>query len=428
MSDTRAGLVQAILEQPDDDGLRLIFADWLEDHGKADYADFIRKQIELARVPEYDPLWIRACYQDRDSITGGRFKKGLPKIPAGLIWGHQAFHRGFPARVASRDETSAGVEHFTAVAPGLFAVAPIRSLICRARYRAAPPSLAALANSPHLLRLRELSFIQGRLPAAEIQRLQDSPHAAGLTDLEFSFAGIDASGVDALLRPPLVGRLTGLTLDSNSIPWQVPNRAAQLAGGPYRLRRFLLRETSAALAPSYELFDAPLLRSVVELDLSGYQLGPAGFEALAASPLAHGLESLTLSRTPPGVPALRALADVPLSNLRRLALCNNRLGPVGVQSLARSPHLRGLHSLDLSYNPLGDKGVAALLEAPFYPNLLHLDLSSCNIGDAGAAALLEAPRPAGLVRLDLSLHVPRHKISDGLRKRLRDKFGGEVIV
>ena len=34
-----------ILEHPDDDGRRLIFADWLEDNGDPDRAEFIRVQI-----------------------------------------------------------------------------------------------------------------------------------------------------------------------------------------------------------------------------------------------------------------------------------------------------------------------------------------------------------------------------------------------
>ena len=43
------GLLQAILDEPEDDAPRLIYADWLEDNGEADRAEFIRLQIELAR-------------------------------------------------------------------------------------------------------------------------------------------------------------------------------------------------------------------------------------------------------------------------------------------------------------------------------------------------------------------------------------------
>jgi uncharacterized protein (TIGR02996 family) len=70
---TRDALWQAILEQPDDQALRLIFADYLEANGEADYAGFIRTQIELAKVPEWDPLWIQHWFGDRDMITRSRF-------------------------------------------------------------------------------------------------------------------------------------------------------------------------------------------------------------------------------------------------------------------------------------------------------------------------------------------------------------------
>jgi uncharacterized protein (TIGR02996 family) len=38
-----------IAARPDDDTPRLIYADWLDDHGDADWAEFIRVQCRLAR-------------------------------------------------------------------------------------------------------------------------------------------------------------------------------------------------------------------------------------------------------------------------------------------------------------------------------------------------------------------------------------------
>jgi uncharacterized protein (TIGR02996 family) len=42
-------ILQAIIEWPDDDSLRLIYADWLEEHGQPDRAAFILVQCQLAR-------------------------------------------------------------------------------------------------------------------------------------------------------------------------------------------------------------------------------------------------------------------------------------------------------------------------------------------------------------------------------------------
>ena len=42
--------LRAIREAPDDDGVRLIYADWLEERGDP-RGEFIRGQIALARTP-----------------------------------------------------------------------------------------------------------------------------------------------------------------------------------------------------------------------------------------------------------------------------------------------------------------------------------------------------------------------------------------
>jgi uncharacterized protein (TIGR02996 family) len=39
--------LQAIIESPDDDTLRLVFADWLEEHGDAARAELIQLQCSL---------------------------------------------------------------------------------------------------------------------------------------------------------------------------------------------------------------------------------------------------------------------------------------------------------------------------------------------------------------------------------------------
>ena len=45
-----SALLRAICADPDDDTPRLVVADWLEEHGDADRAAFIRIQVELARL------------------------------------------------------------------------------------------------------------------------------------------------------------------------------------------------------------------------------------------------------------------------------------------------------------------------------------------------------------------------------------------
>ncbi len=55
MRTDRDAFMAAILAAPDDDLPRLVFADWLDEHGEPERAEFIRVQCELARlVGEYN--------------------------------------------------------------------------------------------------------------------------------------------------------------------------------------------------------------------------------------------------------------------------------------------------------------------------------------------------------------------------------------
>src|SRR5690349_5167993 len=54
MSQDEAWL-RAIAEAPADDAPRLAYADWLEERGDAERAEFIRVQCALARLPEDNP-------------------------------------------------------------------------------------------------------------------------------------------------------------------------------------------------------------------------------------------------------------------------------------------------------------------------------------------------------------------------------------
>ena len=57
------GFLQAILEAPEDDTPRLIYADWLEDQGDP-RGEFIRLQAQLARMSEDDPR--RPALEERE--------------------------------------------------------------------------------------------------------------------------------------------------------------------------------------------------------------------------------------------------------------------------------------------------------------------------------------------------------------------------
>ena len=77
--------LQAIVEAPDDDVPRLIYADFLEEQGDADRADFIRTQVQLARSGDL-PVKIPA-FSDPEAVKAHRL---LPTALAQLQSGAQA--------------------------------------------------------------------------------------------------------------------------------------------------------------------------------------------------------------------------------------------------------------------------------------------------------------------------------------------------
>ena len=54
MSDDEA-FIAAIREAPHDDALRLVYADWLEERGHAERAEYLRLAHDLTHWPEHDP-------------------------------------------------------------------------------------------------------------------------------------------------------------------------------------------------------------------------------------------------------------------------------------------------------------------------------------------------------------------------------------
>jgi uncharacterized protein (TIGR02996 family) len=61
--------IRAIVENPFDDAPRLIFADWLEEHGDAARAEFIRVQCEVARMVEPEKGMCGCIYGSCDKCT-----------------------------------------------------------------------------------------------------------------------------------------------------------------------------------------------------------------------------------------------------------------------------------------------------------------------------------------------------------------------
>ena len=61
----RAALYRGTLERPEDDVARLVFADWLEENGEAERAEFIRVQVE---VDPWNHTWPPMTFERKDTL------------------------------------------------------------------------------------------------------------------------------------------------------------------------------------------------------------------------------------------------------------------------------------------------------------------------------------------------------------------------
>jgi uncharacterized protein (TIGR02996 family) len=108
-----AALLAAIRAAPEDDAPRLIYADWLDEHGQPERAEFIRVQCELARHESADlrqrEAQLLAHYHDAFAgplaMPGYRFR-----FQRGIITGFG--HTGVFLEVKSRLEWSSMLRFF----------------------------------------------------------------------------------------------------------------------------------------------------------------------------------------------------------------------------------------------------------------------------------------------------------------------------
>jgi uncharacterized protein (TIGR02996 family) len=201
--------LQDVLAQPDDDIPRLIYADWLEDHGDADRAEFIRVQCRLARTRRDCPALTKL--RRREHFLLGRFgptwRRALPAwLRSGVV-----FRRGF-------------IDEFAGFAGTFFRDDP------EDYFRAAPTTtilhLTGL-NATQLARLPHLSGFR-RLRELELQKPKEVngawfidcvPHEASEVPrtLRLTSCYLLDAGLEKLVCKPWLKRVEHLGLAENHL-------------------------------------------------------------------------------------------------------------------------------------------------------------------------------------------------------------------
>jgi uncharacterized protein (TIGR02996 family) len=333
MSD--ADFLRIILAEPDSDGPRLVYADWLDEHGQSARAEFIRVQCARSRLSVSDS---RVPFlKERESVLleQNRVPWSAPLSGLATKWD---FVRGFPDQI--RVEAGAFLTH----AETLFRVVPVRHL----ELHDIQKWLSQLSRSPYLSRLAGLKLTGGRLGDAAAKALAQSPYLEQLQVLDLGRQQIGNDGAKALAAAENLHGLTSLELSDNAIG----------------------AEGASALAAS------PHLGRLKTLNLRSNPIGPAGAEALLTSSRLVQLKSLNIAYAQVGVSAFESLSDAGASaHFALLDLAGNALGDVGASSFVQWSGLANLRELDLSRNEIGDPGAAAIVESPHLTSLRRLALN-----------------------------------------------------
>jgi len=211
--------LRTIYENPEDDAPRLSYADWLDEHGQTDRADFIRVQLELARLAEDHPRQPELLRREETLLAAHRAEwlGELLQLASDEWWPEcWMFHRGLRALDLYFNHIGDEGLRALASAPHL---ASLKVLKLNAN-DIGDGGACALASSPHLAALTELNLDGGAIGDEGARALAAAPHLATLAELDLCEHAIGDAGARALAASPHLAALSKLHLQENAITTQ----------------------------------------------------------------------------------------------------------------------------------------------------------------------------------------------------------------
>jgi uncharacterized protein (TIGR02996 family) len=368
----RDALLRAIIANPDEDTPRLVYADWLEEHGEAKRAAFIRAKIDFHNRENADTEAAYVYQFLQSSYAGGNAAIDWSKIDLELAAIHTADAAAY-RNACNLKPKAEGVPRMK----GIQFEGDVRGFLC-----------AITANDGE-------SFLEH---GEEIFR-----HAP-ITDVTFNY--LDASDAREIVKRGFLARIRDLAI------WDMEESQPLAVFGSH---------PDAAGVRSLELLatdqdDAELVNALArgkhwtglrtlklgELGEDDEEISDAHQTRLFRKPVFAGLRKLVADECRLGDAAARAIAAGGMPELRYLDLSFNRIGEEGFRAISRSKGLSNLRYLDLSVNRIYDD--AAYAEVINSANLAKLTVLRL-VGDETAALdstpLTKPGRGQGLRVLDL---------------------------
>jgi uncharacterized protein (TIGR02996 family) len=456
--------LEAIRDDPDEDLHRLVYADWLDDQGDCDRAEFIRVQCALATLAEDDPTQAELEERERALLLAHE-EEWLGSPPAGVLqW---TFRCGFV------DQVVLGGSGSIAGASELAARHPVRALVLEddqdfgavmdspllagaSALTVRPPLqrsvLSRFLRSPQRGRLRQLRLAGPLLDNSFAQALAASADMPNVRALYLSATPLREAGLSALVRGRNLRQLTALGLEgarisatglatltssehaprSTELEWIFPRSrgygpasVAQLAAciNLRRLRLRLPERPLAAFPPLPRLTelvidthaDEHLLRLLMDsgnlprlrrLVLRGLRLNTTECWQSLSGVLeqlqrpALHLTNLWWDAEELGVLVKRVGG---VERIASLELPGSALNAGRHRALTACDHFTGLRELILGARLLSDDALASLLAWPCMKRVRRLDLVTVDLlSTAARRALADSPHLGCLRELTLA--------------------------
>ncbi|MBN9119446.1 MAG: TIGR02996 domain-containing protein [Planctomycetes bacterium] len=370
----REAFIEAIAANPGESAARLAFADWLQEHGEEERAEFVRRSHELlARLSEV--AW-------------------APPFPADVLGAQERVRELFESHGAG------WLEPFCR-ALGTKEPVPVRRKrwLSRLWLRVATGAADRMFGGPRRLRgsLDDFRFGHARVegwPRGPVKSLD--VHHGLVTQLEIDLGSpLPIRDAGAAFRLEPVNRLSVRIADA---PDQWRRLNAPCLARVTSLTVEVGGDHATGAAETFEKIGrGENWSGVDDFHLRGDFLRPVPHEyveRLARSPLLPGLRSLSVTTD---FPDLRPLAASPLlSDLQTFGVWGHRLPDDAADVIGRAAFRPNLEELDLSMTHLGNDG-AERLAAVAWPKLRALEFGFNELSDAGVRSLLPlVPQLSGL--------------------------------
>jgi uncharacterized protein (TIGR02996 family) len=415
---------QRVCADPASDAMRLALAGAYEAEGDPARAEFVRTQVALGELPWRDVL--RYC---ADRETQQLIESSLPNWDEDLpAWArrvcdearHQSYRRGLPVVIHcdAADWLDRGeeiLEHYPVeeVVFSWYTLRPrlddwlrsplmpfVKRFVLSGQYLS-DDDLRKIAASPALSHVEKLDLSHNSFGDNGATALANSPTLSRLQELDLLVTGLGSEGFRALTHSDRLPELCRLTVGHNHCAVG-DEEMLDLGNSPHRYEKLGLYGTAVTDRGVVLMSRAKCIASLKHLDLGGNSLTAPAVEALASSENLSRLESLSLMNTQIGDQGATAIGrSKTLSRLSCLELLRAQIGDSGGRELGRASNLKNLAHLDLRHNSCGSSLLTALSESRAFPQLLDLRLNSTSVTSAALSAVAKASVLDSALRLDL---------------------------